>query len=116
MSSELRLIHHFVCTMLIPRTEKYEYVSDKELFFLLAYMTDSRIDLPMFILDQMYKATMNKISLPYDIFLTKVFKYFKVDLNNEIKRVHKAISDEYNEKTLKRMGYEVKDKNGPQNL
>ena len=109
MSLELRLVHHFVSTMLIPRIEKYEYIFDKELFFLWAYMTDSRIDLPMFILDQMYKVTMNKMSLPYGMFLTKVFKYFKVDLNDEIKRVPKAISDEYNEKTLKRMGYELKD-------
>ena len=67
-------------------------------------MTDSRIDLPMYILDQMYKATMIKIILPYKIILTKVFKYFKVNLSDEIKRVPKAISDEYNEKTLKRMG------------
>ena len=79
-------------------------------------MTDSRIDLPIFILDQMYKTTMDKISLTYGMFFTKVIKYFKVDLNDEIKRVPKAISDEYNEKTLKRMGYELKDKNGPQNL
>ena len=42
------------------------------------------------------------------MFLTKVFKYFKVDLNDEIKRTPKAISDEYNEKTLKQMGYELK--------
>ena len=52
---------------------------------------------------------MDKISLTYGMFLTKVIKYFKVDLNDEIKRVPKAISDEYNEKTLKRMGYELKD-------
>ena len=29
-----RLIHHFVCTILIPKVEKYEYIYDKELFFL----------------------------------------------------------------------------------
>ena len=40
----------------------------------------------MFILDQMYKSMMNKISLPYGMFLTKMFKFFKVDLNDEIKR------------------------------
>ena len=83
--------------MFIPKTRKYEHITDKELFFLLAYMTNSRIDLLMFILDQMYKATMNKISLPYEMFLTKVFKYFKVDLSDEIKWVPKTISDEYNE-------------------
>ena len=109
ISFELRLVHHFICTMLIPKTEKYEHVTDKEQFFLWAYMTDSRIDLPIFVLDQMYKATMNKISLPYKMFLMKVFKYFKVDLSDEIKRVSKDINDEYNEKTLKRMGYELKD-------
>ena len=63
----------------------------------------------MFILDQMYKATMNKVSLPYGMFLTNVFKHFNIDLNNEIKRLPKAISDEYDEKALKRMGYELKD-------
>ena len=95
--------------MLIPKTEKYEHVTDKEQFFLWAYMTDSRIDLPIFVLDQMYKATMNKTSLPYKMFLMKVFKYFKVDLSDKIKCVPKAISEEYNEKILKRMGYELKD-------
>ena len=83
MSLELRLVHYFVCTILIPKTEKYEHVSNRE-FFLGSYMTDFRIDLSMFILDQMYKATMNKISLPYGMVLTKVFKYFKVDLSDEI--------------------------------
>ena len=51
---------------------------------------------------------MNKVSMPYGFFLTKVFKYYKIDLNDKIKRVPKAISDEYNEKTLKRMRYEFK--------
>ena len=61
---ETRLVHHFICTIFIPKTRKYEYITDRELFFLWAYLTDSRIDLPMFILDQMYKATMNNVSLP----------------------------------------------------
>ena len=95
--------------MLIPKIGKYEHVSDRELFFLCAYMTDVRIDLSIFILDQMYKATMNKTSLPYKMFLMKVFKYFKVDLSDKIRCVPKAISEEYNEKILKRMGYELKD-------
>ena len=71
-------------------------------------ITDSKIDLPLFILDHMFKATIAKISLSYGIFLTKVFKFFKIDLNNEKKRTSKSISDEYNEKTLKRMGYILK--------
>ncbi|XP_057488257.1 uncharacterized protein LOC130774259 [Actinidia eriantha] len=37
------------------------------------------------------------------------FSLRKVDLSDEIKRVLKAISDEYNEKILKRMGYELID-------
>ena len=40
--------------------------------------------------------------------MTKIFKYFKIDLNNEKKRTLKSISDEYNEKTLKRKGYILK--------
>ena len=76
LSLELRLVHHFVCTILIPKTGKYEYVSDRELFFLWSYMTNSRIDLALFILDQMHKATIKKISLPYGILLTKIFKFF----------------------------------------
>ena len=56
----------------------------------------------------MFKATIAKISLPYGIFLTKVFKFFKIDLNNKKKKTPKSIRDEYNEKTLKRMGYILK--------
>ena len=37
-----------------------------------------------------------------------MFKYFKIDLRNEKKRATKSISDEYNEKTLKRMEYVLK--------
>ena len=85
MSLELRLVHHFKCTIFISKIGKYEHITDRELFFLWAYISDSRIDLPLFILDQMYKAIMTKVSLPYRMFLTKVFKYFKVDLNDEIK-------------------------------
>ena len=43
--------------------------------------------------------------------LINVFKHFKIDLSNEKTRTPKAISDEYNEKTLKRMGYELKNNN-----
>ena len=106
LSLKLRLVHHFICTILIPKVGKYEYISERELFFIWAYMTSSKIDLPLFILDQMYKATVKKISSPNGMFLTKVFKYFKVDLSDEITRTPKAINDEYNEKTLKGMGYE----------
>ncbi|GFY87030.1 hypothetical protein Acr_05g0006690 [Actinidia rufa] len=105
---ELRLVHHFISTILIPKTGKFEYVSDRELFFLWAYVTDSKIDVALFILDQMHKATIKKINLPYGMLLTKIFKFFRVDLSDEAIRVPKAVSDEYNEKTLKRMGYELK--------
>ena len=104
---ELRLVHHFICTILIPKTGKFEYVSDRELFFLWAYVTNSKIDLALFILDQMFKATIKKASLPYGMLLTKVFKYFRVELDDETVRIPKAVSDEYNEKTLRRMGYEL---------
>ncbi|GFS35656.1 hypothetical protein Acr_00g0041300 [Actinidia rufa] len=56
----------------------------------------------------MHKATIKKISLPYGMLLTKIFKYFKVDLDNKVMQTPKAVSDEYNEKTLKQMGYDVK--------
>ena len=102
---ELRLMHHFVCTIFTLKIEKYEYVSKKVLFFLCAYIADSKIDLPLFVLDHMFRATMTKMSLLYKIFLTKVFKYFKIDLNNEKTRTPKPISEEYNEKTLKRIGF-----------
>ena len=40
--------------------------------------------------------------------MTKIFKYFKIDLNNEKKRTPKSISDEYNKKTLNRIWYILK--------
>ena len=61
-------------------------------------MKNSKIDLTLFILDQMHKSTTKKISLPYGMLLTKIFKYFKVNLDNEVMRTPKAVSDEYNEK------------------
>ena len=70
-------------------------------------MTDSKFDLTLFILDQMFKATIKKVSLPYGMLLTRIFKYLRVDLDDETARTPKAVSDEYNEKTLKRMGYEL---------
>ena len=88
---ELRLVHHFVCTIFTPKVSKYEYVSEKEFFCVGAYITDSKIDLPLFILDHLFKATMAKISLPCGIFLTNVFKYFKIDLNNEKKKTPKLL-------------------------
>ena len=105
---ELTLVHHFACTIFTPETGKYGYVYEKELFFFWAYITNSKIDLYLFILDHMFKATIARISLPYGIFLIKVFKFFKIDLNNEKMRTPKSISDEYNEKTLKRIGYIIK--------
>ena len=70
---ETRLVHHVVSTNFIPKIRRFEHITNRELFFLWAYLTDSRIDFPMFILDQMYRTTMNNVSLPYRMFLTKVF-------------------------------------------
>ena len=32
---EIRLVHHFVCTIFIPKIGKYEHVSYRELFFFM---------------------------------------------------------------------------------
>ena len=42
------------------------------------------------------------------MFLTQVFKHFKIDLINEKTQTPILISDKYNEKTLKRMEYVLK--------
>ena len=65
---ELSLVHHFICIIFCPKIKKYEYVSEKEFFCVGAYITDSKIDLPLFILDHMFRATMTEISLPYGTF------------------------------------------------
>ncbi|GFS38377.1 hypothetical protein Acr_00g0057120 [Actinidia rufa] len=59
---ETRLVHHYVCAIFIPKAGKYKHGTDRELFFLWAYLMESRIDLPMFILYQMHRATMNKVN------------------------------------------------------
>ena len=70
---ELRVVHHFFCTMFMPKSEKFEYISEKELVFLWAYIIDAKIDIFMFILDHIIKASKTQFSLPYGMFLNKVF-------------------------------------------
>ena len=102
---ELRLVHHFICHIFIHKGGKFEYVSNKELFFLQAYMTEAKVDLANYILKLILKASKTKARLPYEIFLTKVFKHFKINLSSEKSRTPDSISDEYSSRTLARMRY-----------
>ena len=71
---ELRLVHHFVAKIFLPKVGKFEHVNDKELFFLWAFLTNTHIDIPSYILSNMNHASLSfSKNLPYGMLLTKIF-------------------------------------------
>jgi outer membrane murein-binding lipoprotein Lpp len=105
LSVHRRILHHMVCNIILPRTGKFEYVTYLELFIMYCLITRTRMNLGHLMLNHMKAAIeKKKQGLPYGMYFTHVFHAFEVSIVGEVKEKPK-IFQEYNEKTLKLMGY-----------
>ena len=100
-----RILHHLVSNIILPRTEKFEYITFLELFVMYCLITRTHMNLGHFMVNHMKAATEKKKQwFPYGMFFTHMFLAVEVDITEEVKEKSKD-SKEYNKKTLWLMGF-----------
>ena len=102
-----RVLHHMLCSIFLPWGEHQDEVSYYETFLIDSILIGRRIHLG-------YSMIMHMISccesttriLPYDHFLTKVFKDVDVDLKREMDFEAPNTYDTYDDQSMGRMKFE----------
>ena len=79
-----QVLHHMICSVLLPRGGHRDEVSYLEAFIVDSILTGRRIHVGFLMMMHMISCveSMTKV-LPYDRFLTRVFKNARVDLSRE---------------------------------
>ena len=100
-----RILHHIISNNIIPRGGHRDEISFTDLYLIFCLLEGIRTNLPFLILHKM--ADGNNVArdpnLPYGMALTRIFRYFKVNLDDETE-ISPPKSD-YNKTTIKLMGY-----------
>ena len=109
LSLEIRRLHSFISRIFIPKTGKFDWVSERDLAFMECIIKGEAINLPFIMMGQ-NKETIRraKICLPYGMVFTLLFQTTHIDLSGkDEKKLHH--SDTYSAKSLMRMGYHLSD-------
>ena len=105
----MRLLHNFISRIFIPRTERFDWVSERDMTFMKRVIKREAINLPSIMIGQM-KETIQKAKtcLSYGMVFTLLFQSTHINLSGEDgKELHH--SDTYSVKSLMRMGYHLID-------
>ena len=107
LSLEMRLLHNFISRIFIPRTGRFDWVSERDLAFMKKVIKGEPIDLPFIMMNQMKETTRKaNTCLPYAMAFTLIFEAAHIDLSEEDSRqLHHT--DTYFTKSLNRMGYHL---------
>ena len=102
-----RVLHHMICSILLPRGGHRDEVSYLEAFIVDSILTGRRIQVGYLMMIHMISCveSMTRV-LPYDHFLTQVFKDVGVDLSRETDFEAPTSYDTYDEQSLVRMTFE----------
>ncbi|WJZ92552.1 hypothetical protein VitviT2T_011540 [Vitis vinifera] len=102
-----RVLHHMICSILLPRGGHRDEVSYLEAFIVDSILTGRRIQVGYLMMIHMISCveSMTRV-LPYDHFLTRVFKDVGVDLSRETDFEAPTSYDTYDEQSLVRMTFE----------
>ncbi|RVW71065.1 hypothetical protein CK203_061502 [Vitis vinifera] len=102
-----RILHHMVCTILLPRGGHLDEVAYLEAFIVDSILTGRRIHVGYLMMMHMISCCESKTRvLPYGRFLTRVFKDTGVDLSRETDFEAPTTYDTYDEQSLARMKFE----------
>ncbi|KAB1212748.1 hypothetical protein CJ030_MR5G023942 [Morella rubra] len=108
LSIPRRILHHMVCNIILPRTGKFEYITFLDLFVMYCLITHTPMNLGHLMINHMKAATEKKRQgLPYGMFFTHMFHILDIDLG--VKYGNSKASKEYNQKTLRLMGFTQND-------
>ena len=97
-----RVLHHMICSILLPQGGHRDEVSYLEAFIVDSFLTGRLIHLGYLMMMHMISCCENTTGvLPYDCFLTRVFKYTRVDLSKETDFETPTSYDTYDEQSLR---------------
>ena len=102
-----RILHHMICSILLPRDRHRDEVSYLDAFLVDFILTGIQIHVGYLMMMHMISCcdSMTRV-LPYDRFLTRVFKDVEVDLSKEIDFEAPSIYNTYDEQSLGWMKFE----------
>ena len=96
-----RVLQHMICSILLPQGRHRDEVSYLEAFFIDSILTGRRIHVGYLMMMHMISCCESTTRvLPYDRFLTRVFKDAEVDLSRETDFKAPTIYDTYDEQSL----------------
>ena len=99
-----KVLHHMICSILLPRGGHRDEVSYYEAFLMDSILTERRIHLGYLMMMHMISCCKSTTRvLPYDRFLTRVFKDIEVDLIRETNFEAPGSYDMYDDLSMGRM-------------
>ena len=102
---EKRLLHHIVSKIVLPRSERFDLVTNRDIVVMYHILKEIPTNLSKLIIFAMKDAMMKrKTALPYGMALTHVFRMVGIRLRDE-SSCELGHTDIYNEHSLHRMGY-----------
>ena len=102
-----RVLHHMICSILLPRGGHQDEVSYLEAFIVDSILTRRRIHVGYLMMMHMISCIESTTRvLPYGRFLTRVFKDAEVDLSRETDFEAPTSYDTYDEQSLRRLKFE----------
>ena len=109
LSVEMRLLHHMVTKLFVPRSGRHDLLSGRDICIMYHVITQTPLNL-LALMFEAVRETLNrsKAHLPYGMALTLVFRRFGVSFEGEIV-VRLSHSDTINCHTLHGMGFSKTD-------
>ncbi|KAJ9672799.1 hypothetical protein PVL29_026148 [Vitis rotundifolia] len=107
-----RILQHMISYIFIPKGGHRDDVSFLEAFLVDSILTERKVNIGYIIFQHMKACSMSEDSvLPYGMFITKIVKYFNVNLRNETDGKKLKSFDTYDRASLRRMHF-VRKKDG----
>ena len=109
LSLEMRLMHNFISRIFLPRTDRFNQVSEQDLVFMEYLIKGEAISLSYIMICQM-RETIRKVKTcpPYGMVFTLLFQDANIDLTGEDEKTLQH-TNTYPVKSLQRMGYQFCD-------
>ncbi|MCH80750.1 hypothetical protein A2U01_0001523 [Trifolium medium] len=86
LKKEYRILHNICQYCIFPRLGSMEKVTDNDYMVLYHLSKKIKLNLPYVIIQHMIKTVQsgtNRVIIPYGVFLTKIFRYHRVNLREE---------------------------------
>ncbi|WKA05351.1 hypothetical protein VitviT2T_023324 [Vitis vinifera] len=107
-----RILHHMISYIFIPKGGHRDDISFLEAFLVDSILTERKVNISYIIFQHMKACSISEDSvLPYGMFITKIVKYFNVNLRNETDGKKLKSFDTYDRASLRRMHF-VRKKDG----